>query len=62
MEQSQIAHDMGYFYARLHSSVEPLQNWMWFRVIPDGLMILGGIIVLYDLINKTFFAKKNNLN
>lgn len=62
MEQAQIAHDMGYFYARLHSSVEPLQNWMWFRVIPDGLMILGGIIVLYDLVNKTFFAKKINVN
>lgn len=60
IEQTQIAHDMGYFYTRLHSSVESLKSWMWFRTIPDGLMIIGGIIILYDLTQKTFFAKKLN--
>lgn len=58
IEQTRIAHDMGYFYARLRESIEPLKGWMWFRTIPDGMMILGGIIILYDLIQKTYFAKK----
>lgn len=62
IEQTRIAHDLGYFYARLHSAIEPLKGWMWFRVIPDGLMILGGLIILYDLVTKTFFAKKKQIS
>lgn len=58
IEQARIAHDMGYFYARLHSAVEPLKMWMWLRTIPDVLMISGGVIILYDLIQKTYIAKK----
>ncbi|GET29385.1 cbb3-type cytochrome c oxidase subunit I [Prolixibacter sp. SD074] len=58
MEQTRIAHDLGYFYTRLHSAVEPLKDWMWFRTLPDGLMILGGLIIFYDLVHKTYFAKK----
>jgi len=58
IEQTQIAHDMGYFYARLREAVEPMKSWMWFRTVPDGLMIIGGLIILYDLTQKTFFAKK----
>lgn len=58
IEQTQIAHDLGYFYARLRDAVEPMKGWMWFRILPDGLMIIGGLIILYDLVQKTFFAKK----
>lgn len=58
IEQTQIAHDMGYFYARLRDAVEPMKGWMWFRTLPDGLMIIGGLIILYDLVQKTFLAKK----
>jgi nitric oxide reductase subunit B len=58
MEQTRVAHDLGYFAARLHSTIEPMKNWLWFRAIPDGLMIIGGVIILYDLVTKTFFAKK----
>ncbi len=60
MEQTRIAHDLGYFYARLHSAIEPLKNWLWFRLIPDSLMIIGGGLVLLDLLIKSYFAKKNN--
>jgi nitric oxide reductase subunit B len=60
IEQTKIAHDLGYFYARLHSAVEPLKNWMWFRLIPDSLMIIGGGLVLIDLVIKSYFSKKNN--
>jgi len=58
IEQTQIAHDLGYFHTRLRSAVEPLKIWMWIRTIPDGMMIIGGIIILYDLVQKTFLAKK----
>ncbi|MEI7501912.1 MAG: cbb3-type cytochrome c oxidase subunit I, partial [Paludibacter sp.] len=58
IEQTRIAHDMGYFYARLRSAVEPMKFWMWMRIIPDGLMLIGGFMVLYDLIQKTYFGKK----
>ncbi len=58
MEQTRIAHDMGYFYTRLRSAIEPMKMWMWLRLIPDSLMIFGGLIVLFDLTKKTFFAKK----
>ncbi len=59
IEQTRIAHDMGYFYARLREAVEPMKMWMWLRTIPDGLMIAGGVIILYDLVQKTYFAKKS---
>jgi nitric oxide reductase subunit B len=58
IEQTQIAHDMGYFYVRLREAVEPMKGWMWFRILPDTLMIIGGLIILYDLTQKTYFAKK----
>ena len=58
IHQTAISHDLGYFYARLRSAVEPMKGWMWSRLLPDGLMLLGGLIILYDLVQKTYFAKK----
>ncbi len=58
IEQTRIAHDLGYYYTRLRGAVQPMSGWMWFRILPDTLMILGGIVVLYDLVQKTFLAKK----
>lgn len=60
IEQTRIAQEMGYFYTRLRSAVEPLKGWMWFRIVPDTLMLLGGITIFYDLVTKTYFAKKNS--
>ena len=37
-----------------------MKGWMWARLVPDGLMILGGVIIFYDLLHKTFYSKKNN--
>lgn len=31
---------------------------MWFRILPDSMMIIGGIIVLSDLCKKFISAKK----
>jgi nitric oxide reductase subunit B len=31
---------------------------MWFRILPDSMMIIGGIVVFLDLFKKTFMGKK----
>jgi hypothetical protein len=33
---------------------------MWFRILPDTMMILGGVIVFLDLFIKTFMGKKES--
>lgn len=58
MEQTRVAMEDGYFAARLRETVESMKGWMWARTLPDGMMILGGLIVFYDLLQKTFLAKK----
>lgn len=60
IHQSEIAMEAGYFTARLRETVESMKGWMWARLVPDGLMILGGVIIFYDLLHKTFYSKKNN--
>ncbi len=58
MYQGQVAMESGYFAARLRETVEVMEGWMWARTVPDGLMILGGVLIFVDLTQKTFFAKK----
>ncbi len=58
MHQTHMAMEMGYYYTRTREAVESMKAWMWTRTLPDGLMIIGGGIILYDLTVKTFFAKK----
>ncbi|MDD3645781.1 MAG: cbb3-type cytochrome c oxidase subunit I [Candidatus Gracilibacteria bacterium] len=58
--QAGTAFDMGYYAARLHESLAPVEGWMWFRVIPDTMMLLGGIAIFFDLVLKIFFGKKAN--
>jgi len=57
-EQARIAHDLGYWAARQREAIEPLKGWMWSRMVPDGLMILGALVVFLDLLKKTYFSKK----
>ncbi len=56
--QAKISFADGYYFARLRSAVEPLKNWLWFRILPDGMMIIGGLIIFVDLIKKTYLGKK----
>lgn len=58
MQQTEMAMEMGYFYTRTREAVESMKGWMWARTLPDAMMILGGLIILYDLVHKTYFAKK----
>ncbi|MHB9054589.1 MAG: cbb3-type cytochrome c oxidase subunit I [Paludibacteraceae bacterium] len=58
IHQAQVALESGYFFARTREAIEGLKAWMWIRLVPDGLMIIGGGLIFYDLVQKTFFAKK----
>ncbi len=55
--QTKIAFDLGYYYTRTRETIEALQGWMWFRLLPDGLMIIGGVVIFIDLFKKTFMGK-----
>lgn len=58
IEQTRVAMEHGYFAARLRETVEAMKGWMWARTLPDGMMLLGGLMIFYDLFQKTFLAKK----
>lgn len=58
IHQTETAMEAGYFFTRTREAVEPLKGWMWARTVPDLMMILGGLIIFYDLFRKTFLAKK----
>jgi len=58
LEQSRIASEMGYYYARTRDALQNVQGWLWIKIVPDFLMIIGGLIICYDLVTKTFFSKK----
>ncbi len=58
MHQTETAMEMGYFYTRTREAVESMKGWMWARTVPDALMIIGGLVIFYDLVQKTYLAKK----
>ncbi len=58
LEQTRIAAEMGYYYTRVREAVEIVQGWMWFRILPDSMMLLGGVIIFIDLFKQTFMGKK----
>jgi len=56
--QTQTAFEMGYYTARLRETLMEMEGWMWVRIFPDGMMIVGGAILFYDLLQKIYFARK----
>ncbi len=58
IHQAQTAFEQGYYFARLRETIEPMKNWLWFRTVPDSMMIIGGLLIFYDLTVKMFTKKK----
>ncbi|HHB52671.1 MAG TPA: hypothetical protein ENK75_06510 [Saprospiraceae bacterium] len=58
LEQTKVAAEMGYYFTRTREAIEIVQGWIWFRILPDSLMLIGGMVVFVDLTKKTFFGKK----
>lgn len=61
-EQSRVAAELGYHAARARETVEAMSGWMWFRVLPDLMMIGGAVIVFFDTLGKTWLAKKKKVS
>jgi len=59
LHQTATAHEFGYAAARARETMDAIKPWLWARVVPDTMMIVGALIVFVDLFNKTFLAKKN---
>lgn len=57
-EQTKIAHDMGYWATRQREALDSMVPWMWARLLPDGTMILGALVIFLDLVKKTFFLRQ----
>lgn len=57
-EQTKVAFESGYYAARARETIEALSTWMWFRILPDAMMIIGSIVILLDTTNKIYLAKK----
>ncbi len=58
LQQTRLAAEMGYYYTRTREAIDGMQGWIWFRILPDSLMIGGGVLVFVDLFLKTFMGKK----
>jgi len=56
--QARIAHDLGYWFTRQRAAVAPMKPWMWSRLLPDGLMVAGALVIFLDLVRKSLFARK----
>ena len=59
LEQTKAAAELGYYYTRTREALQGLKGWMWFRILPDTLMIGGGVLIFIDLFMKTYLAKKD---
>ena len=60
LEQTRAAAEMGYYFTRTREALAGMQGWMWFRILPDAMMIGGGVLLFVDLFLKTFKGKKIN--
>lgn len=57
-EQAKVASELGYYAARSRETLESMGFWMWIRLVPDTMLILGAALVFIDSLNKTLFTKK----
>ncbi|GAB4172081.1 MAG: cbb3-type cytochrome c oxidase subunit I [Calditrichia bacterium] len=57
-EQTRIAYEMGYYFTRIRENLDHLNIWMWIRVIPDTMIIIGALLIVIDTLKKTFLGKK----
>lgn len=58
VEQTSTAHTLGYYAARSRELLEAMSGWMWFRILPDSMMIIGSLILFIDTFKKVYLSKK----
>lgn len=60
-EQTRISYELGYYFTRIRENLNHLNIWLWIRIIPDTMIIIGALLIVIDTLKKTFFGKKQNL-
>jgi len=50
--------DVGYWYARTRSVLEPVHFWMWIRILPDSMVLGGAFLLMVDILYKLFMPIK----
>ncbi len=58
LHQAQVAYELGYYATRARDILVAMEGMMWIRIFPDGMMIVGGAIIFYDLLEKIYFSRK----
>lgn len=58
VEQTSTAHTLGYYAARSRELLEAMSGWMWFRILPDSMMIIGSLFLFIDTFKKVYLSKK----
>ena len=58
VEQTSTAHTLGYYAARSRELLEAMSGWMWFRLLPDSMMIIGSLLLFIDTFKKVYLSKK----
>ncbi|RMG38261.1 MAG: hypothetical protein D6732_05460, partial [Methanobacteriota archaeon] len=61
-EQTRIAYELGYYFTRIRENLNHLNVWMWIRVIPDLMIIVGAFLIFVDTLQKTFLGRKQNIS
>ncbi len=57
-EQGKIAHDLGYYFARLPEALNHMNLLKQVRIVPDMMIIAGAALIFFDLVTKIYFPKK----
>ncbi len=57
-EQGKIAHDLGYYFARLPEALNHMTLLKQVRIVPDMMIIAGAALIFFDLVTKIYFPKK----
>lgn len=58
VEQTSTAHTLGYYAARSRELLEAMSGWMWFRLLPDSMMIIGSLVLFIDTFKKVYLSRK----
>lgn len=62
IKQLQWAYEIGYWAARTREVLEGLGFWMWIRIIPDAMVLVGSALILVDIVYKLYLSGKAAVN
>ncbi len=60
LHQTATAFESGYYVARSRETIEEVLPWLWARIIPDGVIILGALLLFIDILKKSLPARSQN--